>query len=316
MNAHQMPALLHFACDSMPNCQGQITERIGDFVILEGMAADSGAWFTQGPGGPRKFNTRQEAADYIEYAMDALPPMNNQGNSYKGFSVGSTVKIKQDGSEGKIVELGDNGAVVQYNGKKEYMHYNEFKKGGASDEPIAADPEEVKKAWAGASAAAKTKKQSKGWGSGGFTAGELRGMGGDAEDCEGMDAEFEGQSREMLEKLWETAKRTSGPASPEATKIMQELAKRMRTGQDASDPKDILHQIESSYRNTDAPTISSERKKVIAIMDNAANPPAIREAAKDLLRRMNREEDKMHGDAKNDKVPKENKELEPYTKRV
>ena len=62
---------LHFACDGVSNRQAQIVDRIGAFVLLEGMALDSGFYFTQGPGGPRKFNARQEALDYIEYAMDA-----------------------------------------------------------------------------------------------------------------------------------------------------------------------------------------------------------------------------------------------------
>jgi hypothetical protein len=66
----QMP--LRFACDSLPDCQAQIVDRIGDFVLLEGMALDSGRWFANGPGGPRMFGVKQEALDYIEYAMDGM----------------------------------------------------------------------------------------------------------------------------------------------------------------------------------------------------------------------------------------------------
>jgi hypothetical protein len=61
---------LQFACDSLSR-SAQIIDRIGDFVLLEGMALDSGFYFTQGPGGPRKFNARQDALDYIEYAQDS-----------------------------------------------------------------------------------------------------------------------------------------------------------------------------------------------------------------------------------------------------
>lgn len=69
----QMPLPLRFACDSLPDCQGQIVERVGDFVIIEGMATDSGYWFAKGDGGARRFGKRQEAVDYIEYAQDARP---------------------------------------------------------------------------------------------------------------------------------------------------------------------------------------------------------------------------------------------------
>lgn len=62
---------IKFACDALPDCQGQIVESIGNFVIIEGLAQDSGAWFAKGVGGARRFGTRQEAVDYIEYAQDA-----------------------------------------------------------------------------------------------------------------------------------------------------------------------------------------------------------------------------------------------------
>lgn len=64
---------IKFACDALPDCQGQTVESIGNFVIIEGLAQDSGAWFAKGVGGARRFQTRQEAAAYIEYAMDAEP---------------------------------------------------------------------------------------------------------------------------------------------------------------------------------------------------------------------------------------------------
>lgn len=75
MNTLQMSSILpiRFACDSIPDCQGQIVERIGSFVIIQGMATDSGYWFAKGVGGARRFGNRQEAVDYIEYAQDARP---------------------------------------------------------------------------------------------------------------------------------------------------------------------------------------------------------------------------------------------------
>lgn len=62
---------LRFACDGINDRQAQIVARVGDFVILEGMAMDSGSWFTMGPGTvPGRYNSKQEALDYIKYAMD------------------------------------------------------------------------------------------------------------------------------------------------------------------------------------------------------------------------------------------------------
>jgi hypothetical protein len=73
-----MPA--RFACDSITR-SALVIDRIGDFVLLEGMALDSGFYFTQGPGGPRKFNARQEALDYIEYAQD------DASNMFEGMDI-------------------------------------------------------------------------------------------------------------------------------------------------------------------------------------------------------------------------------------
>lgn len=178
---------IRFACDGIPDCQGQIVQCIGSFVLVEGMAQDSGVWFAKGPGGPRRFGVRKEALDYIEYAQDALPPLNNKGASYKGFSVGDKVKIRQSGADGVIAELGDNGAVVKYNGKLEYMHYNEFKKGTAQDAPPEAGShkpnEEGKQLYAQMSAAARKKdKASSEPNRSGFSKSDLEGM--DSEERE------------------------------------------------------------------------------------------------------------------------------------
>lgn len=68
MNNNNTP--MRFACDALPDCAGQIVERVGGFVIIEGMATDSGYWFAKGTGGARRFQSRQEAVDYIAYAQD------------------------------------------------------------------------------------------------------------------------------------------------------------------------------------------------------------------------------------------------------
>lgn len=319
MNAHQTPALLRFACDSIPDCAGQIIARIGDFVILEGMAADSGSWFARGPGGPRKFNSRQEAADYIEYAQDAA-----------GGRGGSGISDAIEQLKREMREAEQKGDTKQAKFIREEIARMQRE---AQDEPIAADPEEVKKAWRSASTAAQKsnkeekRKEFKQDYSHDSEERELlyepeakaaaqrekdafpkREAKKPAKDCDATDAPSLEQLRAQATEISDEIDRQvnagaritlTDPLSVRLRRVREQI-NRLKNGrdsaQDASDPKDILHQIEGTYRNMDVPTISSERKKVIAIMDNAANAPAIRSAATDLLRRMNREEDKMHGD--------------------
>lgn len=185
MNAPlQMPALLRFACDSVPNCGGQIVDRIGDFVILEGMAADSGAWFTKGPGGPRRHNTRQEAVDYIEYAQDDTDPILNKLQAEYD-------DLKSPAAKRRLEEYKKAEREHQAGLAKEKEAQKRKERGdSAEDEPIAADPEEVKKAWKEASAAAQKRHPD-------YNSGNYKSRGrdsGDAEDCEGMDSE----ERELL----------------------------------------------------------------------------------------------------------------------
>jgi hypothetical protein len=103
---------MRFACDSIPDCQGQIVQRVGGFVIVEGMATDSGYWFAKGEGGARRFQTKQEAADYIAYAQDAEPT--------KRFAMASKVKTP-DGVGTVVSMLGDKVVVrVEGRGQKTY----------------------------------------------------------------------------------------------------------------------------------------------------------------------------------------------------
>jgi hypothetical protein len=61
-----------FACDSIKDCKGQIIQRIGATVIIQGLAQDSGSYFAKGAAGARRFKTQQEAVDLAGYwAMDA-----------------------------------------------------------------------------------------------------------------------------------------------------------------------------------------------------------------------------------------------------
>jgi hypothetical protein len=77
---------MRFACDSIPDCAGQIVQRVGGFVIIEGMATDSGYWFAKGAGGARRFQSQQEAADYITYAQDASPRFLERGEVPEVFN--------------------------------------------------------------------------------------------------------------------------------------------------------------------------------------------------------------------------------------
>jgi hypothetical protein len=60
------------AMDAAPS-NFDIVNRIGPYLILEGMAADSGSWFIRHPTITRRFETQRDAVDYAnELAMDAM----------------------------------------------------------------------------------------------------------------------------------------------------------------------------------------------------------------------------------------------------
>lgn len=66
---------MKFACDAMP-CEGMIINKIGSYLIFEGMAADSGSYFVRNPSisDTRRFDSRADAEDWArEIAMDIDP---------------------------------------------------------------------------------------------------------------------------------------------------------------------------------------------------------------------------------------------------
>lgn len=124
MNTLQMNSILpiRFACDSIPDCQGQIVERIGSFVIIQGMATDSGYWFVKGVGGARRFGNRQEAVDYIEYAQPTLAKDADPYEMDRRFDV--KVEYISNSGEGRIISERAFKARSESDAKAQAERYN------------------------------------------------------------------------------------------------------------------------------------------------------------------------------------------------
>lgn len=69
--AHDQKMGIKFACDSVPNCEGQIVNRVGSVLVIEGTGADAGSYFAKASLAHR-FPSRKQAEDCAKtLGMDA-----------------------------------------------------------------------------------------------------------------------------------------------------------------------------------------------------------------------------------------------------